>query len=315
MSGDLPAAPGAARTALLGPRGSLIAAATATVTNEAILLDCERVREEALAAALDRYRITDDVEISLAERGDFEIVCTDAAPTPKKPDSNSPGWVLETGVGFVRRDFRPWPARTIVHVGLRAGGRISFQDLIEGGGESAEASPEEQSTSASSRASRVGAPSLTSGPCPSRAGCPRTSASARAATSARSTWRGRRIGAGSPVSCAGSSSTRSSFPKLHRSSSFRLVPRAGSRARRAARTAGVVRPRSRWRSSPPTCRQAPPSGSFAARPPAWSKSERAEVRARRGPPASGLPRTAWNAGFRPAPRMYSRGRRRDEPSR
>ena len=144
MSGDLPEAPGAARTALLGPRGNLIAAAIATVTTEAILLDCDRTREEALAAALDRYRITDDVAISLAERGDFEIVCTDAAPSPGRPDADPQGWVVETGVGFVRRDFRPWPAKTVVHVGLRTGGRISFQDLILDGGESVEASPEEQ---------------------------------------------------------------------------------------------------------------------------------------------------------------------------
>ena len=144
MSGDLPAAPGAARTALLGPRGNLIAAAIATVTSEAVLLECERTREEALAASLDRYRIADDVDIALAERGDFEVVCTDAAPTPRRPDPGPPGWVVETGVGFVRRDFRPWPAKTAVHVGLRTGGRISFRDLIEGGGESAEASPEQQ---------------------------------------------------------------------------------------------------------------------------------------------------------------------------
>lgn len=144
MSGDLPDAPGAARTALLGPRGNLIAAAIATVTSEAVLLECERTREEALAAALDRYRIADDVEISLAERGDFEVVCTDTAPTSGRPDPGPQGWVVETGVGFVRRDFRPWPAKTAVHVGLRTGGRVSFRDLIEGGGESAEASPEQQ---------------------------------------------------------------------------------------------------------------------------------------------------------------------------
>ncbi|MYH22348.1 MAG: hypothetical protein F4023_12315 [Acidobacteria bacterium] len=144
MSGELPEAPGAARTALLGPRGNLIAPAVATVTNGAVLLECERTREEALAAALDRYRIADDVEIALAERGDFEIVCTDAAPKPGRPDAGSGGWVVETGAGFVRRDFRPWPAKTVVHVGLRAGGHVSFRDLIEGGGESVEASPEEQ---------------------------------------------------------------------------------------------------------------------------------------------------------------------------
>lgn len=143
MSGGLPEAPGAARTALLGPRGNLVAAGIATVTSEAVLLECERTREEALAAALDRYRIADDVEISLAERGDFEVVCTDAAALPGRPEPDPQGRVVETGVGFVRRDFRPWPAKTAVHVGLRTG-RISFQDLIEGGGESREASPEQQ---------------------------------------------------------------------------------------------------------------------------------------------------------------------------
>ena len=144
MSGELPEAPGAARSALLGPRGNLIAPAVATVTKGAVLLECERTREEALATALDRYRIADDVEIALAERGDFEIVCTDAGPSLGRPDPSSPGWVLETGVGFVRRDFRPWMAKTIVHVGLRTGGRTSFRDLIEDGGESVEALPEEQ---------------------------------------------------------------------------------------------------------------------------------------------------------------------------
>jgi|GEM_PF-2378156 len=144
MSGELPEAPGAARTALLGPRGNLIAPAIATVTNGAVLLECDRTREEALATALDRYRIADDVEIALAERGDFEIVCTDAGVNPGRPDSSSAGWVVETGVGFVRRDFRPWTAKTIVHVGLRTGGRMSFRDLIEDGGESVEALPEEQ---------------------------------------------------------------------------------------------------------------------------------------------------------------------------
>jgi len=144
MSGELPRAPGAARTALLGPRGNLIAASIATVTSEAVLLECDRSQAEALHAALDRYRITDDVEITLAERGDFEIVCTDAPPQPGRPDSSAPGWVLETGVGFVRRDFRPWPAKTIVHVGLRSSDRASFRDLIADGGESVEASLAEQ---------------------------------------------------------------------------------------------------------------------------------------------------------------------------
>lgn len=144
MSGALPAAPGAARTALLGPRGNLIAAAVATVTGEAVLLECERARADALCAALDRYRITDEVEITLAERGDFEIIGTDAGEQPGRPDASPQGWVRETGAGFVRRDFRPWPAKTVVHIGPRTNDGVSFQDLIAGGGESVEASPPEQ---------------------------------------------------------------------------------------------------------------------------------------------------------------------------
>ena len=115
MAGQLPPAPGAARTALLGPKGNLIAAAVATVTTEAVLLECEAGREQALLVALDRYRISDDVDISLTDRSDFEIVCTEAAEAPEKPDLAPPGWVLETAVGFLRRDFRPWSATTIFH--------------------------------------------------------------------------------------------------------------------------------------------------------------------------------------------------------
>ena len=144
MAGQLPPAPGAARTALLGPKGNVIAAAVATVTTEAVLLECEASREHALLVALDRYRISDDVDISLAERSDFEIVCTDAAPTPEKPDLAPPGWVLETAVGFLRRDFRPWSATTIFHTGIRTGDHGLFRDQILDDGEAVEASPEEQ---------------------------------------------------------------------------------------------------------------------------------------------------------------------------
>ena len=140
MSGDLPRAPGAARTALLGPRGNLIAAATATVTSEAVLLECDRSQAEALHAALDRYRITDEVEITLAERGDFESSAR--TPLRRTPDSMLRG--SGNRAGFVRRDFRPWPAKTIVHVGLRSSDHASFRDLIADGGESVEASLAEQ---------------------------------------------------------------------------------------------------------------------------------------------------------------------------
>ena len=144
MAGDLPPAPGAARTALLGPKGNLIAAAVATVTSEAVLLECERSREEALLAALDRYRITDAVDISLADRSDFEIVSTDAAPTAEKPDLAPPGWVFESGGGYLRRDFRPWSATTIFQVGIGSGGRPPVRERILGDKEAVEATADEQ---------------------------------------------------------------------------------------------------------------------------------------------------------------------------
>ncbi len=144
MSGALPAAPGAARTALLGPKGNVIAAAIATATSKTVFLECERSREHALAAALDRYRIADDVEISLPERDGFEILVTDAAPTPEEPDLAPPGWVLETGAGFMRRDFRPWSATTILHLGVQARGQVSFQELMLDDGAAVESSPAEQ---------------------------------------------------------------------------------------------------------------------------------------------------------------------------
>ena len=143
MSGDLPRAPGAAPTALLGPKGNLIAAAVATVTSEAVFLECEASREAALLAALDRYRITDDVEISLADRTDFEIVCTDAAPTPEEPGHAPPGWVLETEVGYLRRDFRPWQATTIFRAGV-SGDHVSFQKQIPDDRKAVEATSAEQ---------------------------------------------------------------------------------------------------------------------------------------------------------------------------
>ena len=143
MSGDLPRAPGAAPTALLGPKGNLIAAAVATVTGEAVFLECEASREAALLATLDRYRITDDVEISLADRADFEIVCTDAATAPEEQGHAPPGWVRETEVGYLRRDFRPWRATTIFRAGV-SGDHVSFQNQILDDRKAAEATSAEQ---------------------------------------------------------------------------------------------------------------------------------------------------------------------------
>ena len=117
MSGDLPPAPGAARTALLGPKGNLIAAAVATVTREAVFLECERVRGEALATALDRYRISDDVEIHRLDLASGALLRVEggAATDPQEP--TAPGKVLENGAGFLRRDFRPWRSLTVFEPG------------------------------------------------------------------------------------------------------------------------------------------------------------------------------------------------------
>ena len=144
MSGDLPAAPGAARTALLGPKGNLIAAAVATVTDAEVLLECERSRDEALLAALDRYRIADDVELALAERGDLQIVCTEGAPAPAQPEPAGHGAVRNTGAGYVRREFRPWYATTAVGLDGSHAASGPSPGLAAGGNGVVEATGEQQ---------------------------------------------------------------------------------------------------------------------------------------------------------------------------
>ena len=137
MSGALPRPPGAARTALLGPKGNLVAAAVATVLREQVVLDCEPARQEALRAGLDRYRIADRVEIlreppeptaNLTVFGNATVeAVADALATaistnfPSGPSAKAlaalaPGGVLEPAPGearFVRRDFVPWPSFTV----------------------------------------------------------------------------------------------------------------------------------------------------------------------------------------------------------
>ncbi len=114
LSGDLPRAPGSARTALLDPRGRVIAAAVATLTREAVFLECERTREAALLAALERYRIADAVEISPMNRGEIRLWRRDGSdPRGSDPGETAPGAVLDLPGGYLRRDFRPWPAWTI----------------------------------------------------------------------------------------------------------------------------------------------------------------------------------------------------------
>lgn len=140
MAGALPPSPGAARTALLGPKGNLVAAAVATVLRDRVHLDCEPARREALRAGLDRYRITDRVEITeepadsaasvtVFGAGPAETVAaalaaafptaSPAGPDPavEAPAALPPGGVLESPngqEGFLRRDFRPWPSLTVV---------------------------------------------------------------------------------------------------------------------------------------------------------------------------------------------------------
>ena len=275
MAGQLPPAPGAAPTALLGPKGNVIAAAVATVTSEAVFLECEASREHALLVALDRYRISDDVDLSLADRSDFEIVCTDAAPTPEKPDLASPGWVLETAVGFMRRDFRPWSATTIFHLGVRTGDRVPFRDLMLAEGESVEASPEEQEYLRILAGEPRWEAELHERSLPLQSGLSLpTSASAGAVTSARNTWRARRIGAASRGSSAAWTSRTEESPKRMRWSSSRGLPRVGSQAPPAGRPTGGVRPASPSPSCLPTCPPAPPWRSFAAPPAASPRSER-----------------------------------------
>lgn len=122
MSGDLPKPPGAARTALLGPKGNLVAAAVATVLPDRVYLEAEPARLAALRDGLDRYRITDAVEIADDEAGEGVSVFgerTAEALTVSTPFRGLavadlvPGGTIETDAGFVRRDFRPWPSFTI----------------------------------------------------------------------------------------------------------------------------------------------------------------------------------------------------------
>lgn len=162
MAGALPPPPGAARTALLGPKGNLVAAAVATVLREAVRLDCEPTRREALRAGLDRYRIADRVEIveepadetaSLTVFGaaDPEVVAATVASAfgaPSSPDSApesaelAPGGVREPPNGeadFLRRDFRPWPSFTV----RAAPARVARAAAALRAAGASEASPEE----------------------------------------------------------------------------------------------------------------------------------------------------------------------------
>lgn len=148
MSGDLPKPPGAARTALLGPKGNLVAAAVATALGDRVYLEAEPERLAALRDGLDRYRIADAVEITDDESGQCVRVFGERAAevlTASAPAGGAavadlvPGAAVETEGGFVRRDFRPWPSFT-----LRLP-ESAVDDAVRGFAEcgASEASPEE----------------------------------------------------------------------------------------------------------------------------------------------------------------------------
>lgn len=164
MAGTLPPPPDAARTALLGPKGNLVAAAVATVLRDRVRLDTEPARREALRAGLDRYRIADRVEITgepaesaasvtVFGSGPAETVAAAlAAAFPAESPAPGPsvealaalatGGVLESPngqKGFLRRDFRPWPSFTVVATPARVE-RAAIALRTAG---ASEASPEE----------------------------------------------------------------------------------------------------------------------------------------------------------------------------
>lgn len=165
MAGALPPPPGAARTALLGPKGNLVAAAVATVLRDRVRLDCEPARREALRAGLDRYRIADRVEITeepadsaasvtVFGAGPAETVAAALAaafptaspagpgPSVEAPAALPPGGVLESPNGedgFLRRDFRPWPSFTV----LASPARVERAAAALRTAGASEASPEE----------------------------------------------------------------------------------------------------------------------------------------------------------------------------
>ncbi len=132
LAGEVPAPGGLARTALLTPKGALIAAATASTTTAEVVLETEPSRRQPLLAKLDLYRISDDVKLtpldgednrSLLVQGQSagETVAEALAalgwslPEGLDPGGAPPGAGVDIpgeagGVCLVRRLFRPWPA-------------------------------------------------------------------------------------------------------------------------------------------------------------------------------------------------------------
>ncbi len=132
LSGQVPPVGGVSRTALLTPKGALIAAGTASTTSDAILLETDWRRRDALLTGLDRYRIADDVELtpldgepngSLLLQGfgahrtigdvlaDLEWPIPEGLELSALPPGSGADLPGDGGATLViRRLFRPWPA-------------------------------------------------------------------------------------------------------------------------------------------------------------------------------------------------------------
>ena len=143
LSGTVPPVGGVSRTALLTPKGALIAAGTASTTRDAIVLETERRRRDALLTGLDRYRIADDVELNpldgnaggsvllqgFGSETNIEGVLADLKwPVPANLDLSrlTPGTGADLpgdqgGTFLIRRLFRPWPTW-----------RLRFLDIPDG---------------------------------------------------------------------------------------------------------------------------------------------------------------------------------------
>jgi len=117
MSGDLPAA-GVCPTALLGPKGNLRAVGTAVVLPDRVDIECDASASGGLLQALDRYRITDDVELELVTRITAIRVegkeALRALPQHEDGIGEDAGDFRAVPDGHVRRELRPWPSFFVV---------------------------------------------------------------------------------------------------------------------------------------------------------------------------------------------------------
>ena len=131
LSGRVPPVSGVSRTALLTPKGALVAAATASATANAIVLETGEGRRDTLLSGLDRYRIADDVELVPLDGGPDRTLLFQGFGSHRAIEGalDSLGWrvpddldfeAMQPGrgvdlpgdgpeVAMIRRLFRPWP--------------------------------------------------------------------------------------------------------------------------------------------------------------------------------------------------------------